>query len=185
MYTYSEPIFRHKQEALLQVNEIEGLLDIAFPKILEQLENYMNEGSGWNFERVQLLWLDIAKYEPPKGGSYIPLPSFLANKKAIINVKNNDDNCLRWALKSTLFPVAKNPQRTSSYPSDDKDGLDLNSIDSPTPVSQIRNVEKQNNLAINVFGFEKGTIIIHYLSKMDDKMQRTNLMLIEDGAKFH
>ena len=84
-----------------------------------------------------------------------------------------------------MFPVAKNPQRTSSYPSDDKDGLDLNGIDSPTPVSQIRKVEKQNNLAINVFGFEKGTIIIHYLSKMDDKMQRTNLMLIEDGAKFH
>ena len=70
IYTYSEPIFRHKQEVLLQVNEIEGSLDIAFPKILEQLKSYMAEGSNWNFDRIQLLWLDIAKYEPLKGGSY-------------------------------------------------------------------------------------------------------------------
>ena len=107
IYIYSEPIFRHKQEVLLQVNEIEESLDIAFPKILEQLESYMAEGSNWNFDRVQLLWLDIAKYESLKGGSYIPLPSFLAKRKAIINVKNDDDNCLRWALKSALFPLQK------------------------------------------------------------------------------
>ena len=102
----------------------------------------MAEGSNWNFDRVQLLWLDIAKYESLKRGSYIPLPSFLAKKKAIINVKNDDDNCLRWALKSALFPVAKDPQRTLKYPSDEKDGLDFNGIDSPTPVSQIKKVEK-------------------------------------------
>ena len=47
----------------------------------------MAEGSNWNFQRVQLICLDIAKYEPLKEGSYIPLPSFLANKRAIINVK--------------------------------------------------------------------------------------------------
>ena len=50
IYAYSESIFRHKQEVLLQVNEIEGSLDTAFPKILEQLENYMNEGSNWNLD---------------------------------------------------------------------------------------------------------------------------------------
>ena len=47
----------------------------------------MAEGSNWNFDRIQLLWLDIAKYEPIKGRSCIPLPSFLTEKKAIINVK--------------------------------------------------------------------------------------------------
>ena len=45
------------------------------------------------------LFLNIAKYEPLKGSSYIPLPEVLAHKKAIINVKNQDQECLRWALK--------------------------------------------------------------------------------------
>ena len=43
----------------------------------------MAEGSNLNFDRVQLLWLDIAKYESLKRGSYIPLPSFLAKKKQL------------------------------------------------------------------------------------------------------
>ena len=63
------------------------------------------------------MWLDIAKYEPFKGGSYIPLPKYLANKKAIINIKNKDNDCFRWAIKSALFPTDSHSDRTSSYPS--------------------------------------------------------------------
>ena len=65
------------------------------------------------------LWLDIARYQPLRGSSYIPVPAALKNKKAVINVKNMDDNCLRWALHSALFPAANDAQRPSKYPTDD------------------------------------------------------------------
>ena len=53
-------------------------------------------------------------------------------------------------MRSAFFPIDKHPDRPSSHPQND--GLNLNGIDEPTPISQINKVEKQNNLAINVFG---------------------------------
>ena len=46
------------------------------------------------------------------GGSYyIPLPKFLAAKKAIINLNNEDDECFKWAITRTLNPVKIHPER--------------------------------------------------------------------------
>ena len=177
------PVLRHKQEVLLQVNEIDEAINKAIPRILEILEKWTQRGSGWVVDRVELLWLDIARYEPLKGGSYIPLPPEVERKKVVINVKNEDDHCLRWALRSALFPIAKDPQRTTKYPIED--GLNFEGINSPTPVSQVKKVEKQNNLAINVFGWEKGNVIIHHFSKQSGDIKIANLLLIEKGECFY
>ena len=177
---FTSPVLRNKQEAILQAHEIGEALDRAFPRIIETLEKWTQRGSGWVVDRVETLWLDIARYQPLRGGSYIPLPKSVLIKKAVVNVKNKDDHCLRWALRAALFPVAKDPQRPSKYPTDDF--LDFSGIDSPTPISQIPRVEKQNGLAINVFGWDKG-VIVHWLSNQPGP--RINLLLIEKGGKFH
>ncbi|KAK3767931.1 hypothetical protein RRG08_052614 [Elysia crispata] len=179
---YTDPVLRHKQEAVLQKSEIKAALQQAFPRLLETLEKWTQRGSGWAVDQVHTLWLDIARYQPLRGGSYIPLPAAVKNKKAVVNVKNRDDHCLRWALRSALFQVAKEPQRPTKYPT--ADGLDFTGIEAPTPISQIGMVECQNNLAINVFGLDKG-VIVHRLSKQPEDMPRTNLMLIEKADKFH
>ena len=54
----------------------------------------------------------------------------------------------------------------------------------PHPVSQIPKVERQNDLAINVFGWDKG-VIVHHLSKQPEEGARINLLLIEKAGKFH
>ena len=177
------PVLRHKQEALLQVNEIDETINKAIPRILELLEKWTQRGSGWVLDRVELLWLDIARYQPLTGGSYIPLPREVEHQKAVINVKSKDNHCLRWALGSALFPIDKDPQRTTKYPIED--GLNFEWINSPTPVSQVKKVEKQNNLAINVFGWDKGNVIIHHFSKQSVHINRINLSLIEKGECFH
>ena len=104
--------------------------------------------------RWSTLWLDIARYQPLRGGSYISLPAAVQHKKAVINVKKKGDHCLRWALRSALFTANDHADRSGKYPTED--GLDFYGIDAPTPISQIPKVEKQNNLAINVFGWDKG-----------------------------
>ena len=133
----------HKQEILFQANK-------AIPNVLELLEKWTQRGSGWTVDQVQTLWLDIARYQPLRGNSYIPLPATIRSKKAVVNVKNNDDNCLRRALQSALFPACDHEDRPSKYPTNDD--LDLEGIDAPTPISLIPKVEKLKNLAINVFG---------------------------------
>jgi len=179
---YTDPVVRNKQEAVLNEDGIKEALHRAFPRILETLEKWTNKGSGWIFDRVELLWLDIARYQPLRGGSYICLPASVSSKKAVINVKNKDDNCLRWALRAALFPVAQNPERITKYPTED--GLDFTGIDAPTPVSQVPKVERQNNLAINVFGWKKG-VIVHHVSDQPAHVPRINLLLIEKAGKFH
>ena len=47
-----------------------------------------------------------------------------------------------------------------------------------------RKVERQNDLAINVFGWDKG-VIVHHVSKQPEDMPRTNLLLIQKAGKFH
>ena len=74
---YASPVFRHNQEVILQVNEIDGAFEIAKNTILKKLEEWTQNGSGWTVERVEILWLDIARYQPLKGGSYIELPKLL------------------------------------------------------------------------------------------------------------
>ena len=56
------------------------------------IENFTNqEGRDAAIDRCIKLYLKTAKFEPLKGSSYIPLPKPIASKRAIINVKNDDD----------------------------------------------------------------------------------------------
>ena len=129
--------FYTKNEAVFNRDEIN--LDKQFLELGERIENFIQDGSGWQLSSLKTLWLDIAQYKPLKGSSYIPLPDVLKHKKAIINIKNDDDHCLRYTLRAALFPTNNHPERLSSYTKDD--GLNFKKVESPTPVSQISKVE--------------------------------------------
>ena len=51
------------------------------------------QSSGWYLESIINITLHTAKWDPLNAGSYIDLPPYLKNKKAIINMKNQDDKC--------------------------------------------------------------------------------------------
>ena len=75
--------------------------------VLECLAKFQRQGSNWRFHSVLSVDLHTVRYEPLRGSSYIPLPAFLAAKKAIINVENEDDECFKWAITRVLNPVEK------------------------------------------------------------------------------
>ena len=108
----------------------------------------------------------------------------MKNKKACVNVKNKDNSCHRWSIKAAIFPVIHNRNRPGSYPSHYEDGLNYDGIAEPVPVSQNAKVERQNDLAINVFGWDNG-VIVHYISKQPPEMQRINLLLTEKNGISH
>ena len=71
-------------------------------------------------------FVNAARYEPFRGGSYFRLPKKLQNRNAIINIQNKEKQCLRWVLRAALFPAAKEKQvkRSSSYPTEEKNVRD-------------------------------------------------------------
>ena len=50
--------------------------------------------------------LHTVKYESLGSSYYIPLPAFLAAMKAIINLKNEDDECFKWAKNNYVMHYA-------------------------------------------------------------------------------
>ena len=80
--------------------------------MLQQVEQFQNEQSGWQFDQVEHFDISIDPFEPLGGSSYIPLAKTIENRKAIINVRNEKDHeCYKWSVTSKAFPKNKNPQR--------------------------------------------------------------------------
>ena len=93
------------------------------------------------------------------GSSYIPLPKYLADKKAIINLNINDDQCFKWAVTRAIHPVDKNAQRIDKNLKAKAESLNWDRITFPTPLKDVDKFEKNNqNVSVNVAGFaEKGS----------------------------
>ena len=178
-----QPYFASKPYTILSQHDIENAIEEAHRNIDAQMDKWTREGSGWVVTRVLCFYVNIAKYQPLTGSSYMELPDTLKSKKAIINIKNDDQKCLMWSLLSARHPVKKNAQRVNKYIAH-QDELDFTGIEFPTPLNQVPNVEHQNNLSINVFGYsESAGIHPLYLSK-DHTRDPINLLLItkvEDG----
>ena len=168
------------------MDTLNPLLNQFIHEVKGEIEAWSERGSGWIMDKILKAFINVAQYQPMRGGSYMVLPTKLKNKRAILNIQNRDNQCLRWAIRAALFPapIGRNPIRTSSYPTED--GLDFAGIDFPTPVSQIDRLERQNmNLAINVFGWENNRAIVHRISERGGEIPRINLMLIKQGENTH
>ena len=177
------PYFASKPYTILSQHDIENAIAKAQSAIETNIDKWTCQGSGWVVTRVMCLYVNIAKYQPLTGSSYMELSDTLKSKKAIINVKNDDQKCLMWSLLSAHHPVKKNAQRVNKYFGFTNE-LDFTGIDFPTPLNQIPNVEHQNNLAINVFGYSKESGVHPLYLTSDLSQDPINLLLItkvEDG----
>ena len=65
------------------------------------MAKFQRRGSGWRF----------VEFSPLKGNSWIPLPEKIAKKKAIVNMKNEDNECFKWCVTRALNPVKNHPER--------------------------------------------------------------------------
>ena len=184
-----EHYFNRMQPVIVNEHNIDKLnllLNQFIYEVKGEIEAWSERGSGSVMDKSLKAFINVAQYQPMRGGSYMELPTKLKNKKAIINVKNRDNQCLRWALRAALFPAPRGTQvtRTSSYPTED--GLNFEGIDFPTPVSQNDRLERQNmNLAINVFGWKNNRVIVHRISEKGGETSRINLILTKQGENTH
>ena len=106
-----EAAFHSKTEDSFESIDSNELFSKMKETVLESLAKFQRQGSNWRFHSVLSLDLHTVKYVPLGGSSYIPLPKFLAAKKAIINLKNEDDECFKRAIIRALNPVEKNSER--------------------------------------------------------------------------
>ena len=180
-----EAYFNAKPQTVTNETEIANLLQITQQQIVNMIQQWISEGSGWIIKSVDGHFINVVRYRPLRGSSYIPLPKELQNSaKGIINMKNNDNECFRWCHIRHLLPQNKDPQRIKKCDKKYIEKLDYSGIEFPVSVKQYKKIEKQNSININVFGYEEGQRFPIHVSK--EKFDSClNLLLITEGEAKH
>ena len=84
--------FHSDIEVNLDGTDEQELYDTMVERILENMTAFQREGSPWRLHSIIQLELHTVRYMPLGGETWIPLPKELANKNAIINMKNKITN---------------------------------------------------------------------------------------------
>ena len=131
----SEPVLRSDVITVLVADDIEAAVDAAITCLTRRLDAYMAEGSGWTLDAVLNITIHMAAYQPLYGATYLPTPSKLAGRKAIVNVHNDDNKCFVWAVLAGLHPATRNTERVANYAGFETE-LDMAGIASPVVIGR-------------------------------------------------
>ena len=71
-------------------------------QMTQQIQNPTLSDSKFMFDEVVKMDVDFHRLNLMRGSSYLPLPNRLAHKKAIINPKNYDLECFKWAVIAAM-----------------------------------------------------------------------------------
>ena len=166
-----------------------------YDEMVEEIEEEMQKaqdavGSGWQYEKVIKLVLHTTKWDPINAGSYIELPEVLKNKHAIINMKNQDEECFKWCVLRALNPKNNHPERIDSDLKSKQDSINMDGIRYPVNFRAIDRFEHLNlNISISVLGYNKEERVYPLrISKCTKHTKRKHdivLLLIKDGEKSH
>ena len=149
-------------------------------------------GSGWVFVEVENLTLHMDKWDPVKASSYIDLPKELKNKKALINMENEDNKCFLWCVLRALNPSNdKHPSRIDKDLKSKEHTLNMEGIAYPVDFKDVKRFEKQNpDISISILGYSKDERIYplrisEYTKSKDERKYDIVLLLIKNGENSH
>jgi hypothetical protein len=131
-------------------------LNVIIQQLLSKFDDFNRHGSGWQLGPIKNCILSTAKYRPLVGSSYIPIPSKIVNKHAIVNVKNFNDNlCFVWFVLAHLHPAKHNPDRMTKY-EQYIDEINVTGLEFPLSVKHIPKFESLNpTIRITVLTFDE------------------------------
>ena len=182
---YNFGYFPSDVRRVLSNTDLGEIYNASTEMFLERVSKFQNKGSGWHFVEVEYLDVNVDPFKPLRGSSYFPLPRELDAKKAIIIVKNiNDNECFKWAVTSAVYPRKVHPERLNAEMRKNSEKLDWTGIDFPTPLNQIERFEKRNSYSINVFGWDGKGVYPLRISKHENE-QHISLLLLANGDNQH
>ena len=173
---------------ILEGTDENEIYDEMALEILEEIDKARDlEGSGWKFEKVIKLVLHTTRWEPVNAGSYIELPQALKNRKAIINMKNQDDKCFMWSVLRALNLKDTHPERIDNDLKNKVDTLNMEGIQYPVSLRAIDRFEHLNpEISITVLGYnEEEKVYPLKVSKYTGCKNDIVLLLIKDGENSH
>ncbi|XP_074036831.1 uncharacterized protein [Leptinotarsa decemlineata] len=146
--------FNSPNQVVDQSMDLNVIYNIFIDALTAQAMEFQHRDSGWTIEEILFMEVNVNKYSPLGGSSYIKLPKFIELKKSVVNVINQDQYCFAWAVTSALYPASVRVCEISSYPHFST-VLNVAGMDFPVKLKDIPKFEIMNDCSINVYGLEK------------------------------
>ena len=90
-------------------SEPDQIVDRMIANMKFQIENPVLLNSRFVFDEFLYLDINFHQQNVTRGSSYLPLPDWLARKKAIVNPHNDDEECFKWSVITAENVGMKDP----------------------------------------------------------------------------
>ena len=149
-----ELAFNSRMTDVHQGSDLEQIVDGIIAHMMTQIENPALLNSRFRFDEVLFLDISFHQLTLMRGSSYLPLPDWLARKKAIINPQNDDKECFKQAVITALkwTDIKSHPECVSNLRKF-TDNYDWSGLKFPVSIQDI-SVFETNNISVNVLATE-------------------------------
>ena len=156
--------------------------------MVSEFENFLEvakNDSEMIFDSIEKMSIKTAKTKAIVGGSYIELPDYIKNKKACINIKNDDDKCFIWCILA-YFNYNKEVKggcknSAASYKKFINEIKEPTNFSYPVELDTVPKFEKLNDLKINIFEFVDDNSVKILYNSYEKYKNVINLLLIHDN----
>ena len=88
---------------IFQGSDLNEIVSEMFAHMKTQIKNPALANSRFKFDDVLFLYVNFHQLNLTRGNSHLPLPDWMANKRAVINPKNeSDEECVKWDVTAAL-----------------------------------------------------------------------------------
>ena len=175
-----ELAFNSLMTSVYRGSETDQIVDGMIDNLKFQIEN----PALLNIVFYEFLYLDVNFHQLnlTRGSSYLPLPDWLARKKAIVNPHNDDEECFKWSVIAAENVGMKDPQHVSDLRKF-KDNYDWSGLEFPVSIKDIGKFETRNNISVNILAVEGRDIYTH--RKGQRVGQEIKLLMVSEDGVWH
>ena len=178
-----ELAFNSLMTSVYRGSEMDQILDGMTANMKFQIENPALLNSRFVFDEFLYLDINFHQLNLMRGSSYLPLPDWLASKKAIVNPHNNNEECFIWLVITVENAGIEDPQRVSNLRKF-MDNYDWSGLEFPVSIKDIGKFETRNNISVNLLDVEGRDIYIHRKGQRVDR-EINLLMVSKDGIQHY
>ena len=178
-----ELAFNSLMTSMYRGSETDQIVDGMIDNMKFQIENPALLNSRFVFDEFLYLDVNFHQLNLTRGSSYIPLPDWLASKKAIVNPHNDDEECFKWSVIAVENAGMKDPQRVSNLRKF-MDNYDWSGLEFPVSIKDIGKFETRNNISVNISAVEGRDIYIHRKGRRMGR-EINLLMVSKDGIRHY
>ena len=178
-----ELAFNSLMTSVYRGSEMDQIVEGTITNMKFQIENPALLNSRFVFDEFLYLDANFHQLNLTRGSSYLPLPDWLARKKAIVNPHNDDEECFKCSVIAAENVGMKDPQRVSNLRKF-MDNNDWSGLEFPVSIKDIGKFETRNNISVNVLAVEGRDVYIH--RKCQRVGREINLLMVsEDGIRHY